>query len=338
MSKVSHHFDDLSQLGAIDWTSVIKDLILFGLIEIAECLRSEKPVQAKRYDKSGECYSPYVKGAVAYQFKRKFYGTKNMCAIYAQMRTELEEVKKRLVIAENLLNLLLKQEDIANKENDKGEEGDDGEEVEGLWEEEPRTEKKREVVYINEHGGSIIRSHVHDLLINQMIVDDIIDDGQEFLINNWREHPERYHKCLISSIMIVGMCITSPSPFHELASTAGSQIFEENSDKEKKEFRFLFTIINLDNAYWHLVVVDMEKKVLMHLNSIKCNAKYKASARKWQKIINPMFHIFCDKKEVMKRDMVETDECPSQPSGSLDCSLCYLKYMNFLARKDMLDH
>ncbi|KAG1366835.1 hypothetical protein COCNU_13G006250 [Cocos nucifera] len=31
---------------------------------------------------------------------------------------------------------------------------------------------KREVVYINEHGGSIIMSHVHDLLINQMIVDD----------------------------------------------------------------------------------------------------------------------------------------------------------------------
>lgn len=65
------------------------------------------------------------------------------CATCAQMRTELEEVKKRLVIAENLLNLLLKQGDIANKEKDEGEEGDDGEEVEDLWEEEPRTEKKR---------------------------------------------------------------------------------------------------------------------------------------------------------------------------------------------------
>lgn len=132
--------------------------------------------------------------------------------------------------------------------------------------------------------------------------------------------------------------MTSPSPFHELAGTAGSQIFEGVSDKEKEEFRFLFSIINSDNAHWHLVAVDMEKKVLIHLNSIKRNAKYKASARKWQKIIGPMFHIFCDNEEVMKWDMVENDECPSQPSGSLDCGLYCLKYMDFLARKDKPDH
>lgn len=45
------YLDDLSQLGAIDWASAIKDLILSGLPEIAECLRSGKPVQAKRCDK-----------------------------------------------------------------------------------------------------------------------------------------------------------------------------------------------------------------------------------------------------------------------------------------------
>ena len=78
--------------------------------------------------------------------------------------------------------------------------------------------------------------------------------------------------------------MTSPSPFHELTGMIGSQIFDKVSDEEKQEFRFLFTIINLDNVYWHRVVVDMEKKGLMHLNSIKCNAKYKASAKKWQKL------------------------------------------------------
>ncbi|EHA8591583.1 hypothetical protein COCNU_scaffold083562G000040 [Cocos nucifera] len=152
------YLDDLSQLRAIDWASAIEDLILFGFSEIAECLRSEKSVQAKRCDKDrrqpilfGCSTALLVEDAILptseeqwlISPKENYAESKICCTTCVQMRTELEEVKKRLVIAENLLNLLLKQEDIANKEKDEEEEGDDGEEVEGLWEEEPRMEKKR---------------------------------------------------------------------------------------------------------------------------------------------------------------------------------------------------
>lgn len=137
--------------------------------------------------------------------------------------------------------------------------------------------------------------------------------------------------------MTAGMCMTSPLSVHELAGTAGNMIFNGLANGEK-EFRFLFAIINSGNSHWHLVATDMERKVFMHLNSIKRNAKYKSNAKKWQNIVGPMFHIYCNNNDVMKWPMEENVDCPSQPSGSLDCGLYCLKYMKFLARRDKPDH
>ncbi|KAG1348047.1 hypothetical protein COCNU_06G018760 [Cocos nucifera] len=64
------------------------------------------------------------------------------------------------------------------------------------------------------------------------------------------------------------------------------------------------------------------------------NAKYKASARKWHKILGAMFHIYRDNAEVDEWNMEEDEDYPSQPLGSLDCGLYRLKYMDYLARKD----
>ena len=138
--------------------------------------------------------------------------------------------------------------------------------------------------------------------------------------------------------MTVGLCMTSPASAHELAGMAGSMIFDGLDDEERKDFRFLFSIIKSDNSHWHLVAIDMERKVFMHLNSIKRNAKYKSNAKKWQKIVGSMLHIYYDKEEAMKWAMEKNIECPSQPAGSLDYGLYCLKYMDFLARKDKPDH
>lgn len=127
------------------------------------------------------------------------------------------------------------------------------------------------------------------------------------------------------------MCIDSQSPYQELAGMAGSMIFYSISDDDKKEMAFLFTIINTNNIYWHLVVVDLWCKQVIRLNSIKYNVKYKASARKWHKIFGAMFHIYCDNAEVMKWKMEKGDICPSQPNNFLNYGLYYLKYMNHLA-------
>ena len=94
------------------------------------------------------------------------------------------------------------------------------------------------------------------------------------------------------------MCLTSVSSLHELVGTVGAIIFDGLSDEDKKDFQFLFTIINSDNSYWHLVVVDMQKKIFMHLNSLKRNVRYKANAKNWQKLLGLMCHIYCDNEEV----------------------------------------
>ena len=81
-------------------------------------------------------------------------------------------------------------------------------------------------------------------------------------------------------------------------------------------------------------MVDIQKKALMHLNSIKYNSKYKTNAKKWQKVFGLMFHIYYDNEEMKNWSMLENAECPSQPVGSLDYGLYCLKYIEFLARRD----
>ncbi|EHA8586776.1 hypothetical protein COCNU_scaffold000920G000010 [Cocos nucifera] len=158
--------------------------------------------------------------------------------------------------------------------------------------------RRSEIVFNNAEGGNITRSNLHDLLFAWMIIDDIIDAGQDFLHKKWRKQPDLYHKCIVALIMTVDMCIQSTATHYELASTIGEFIFGGVSDDDKKKFRPLFSIINIDNVHWHLVVMDMDAKKVIHLNSIKRNAKYKASAKKWHKILGAIFHIYCDNAEV----------------------------------------
>ena len=98
--------------------------------------------------------------------------------------------------------------------------------------------------------------------------------------------------------MIADICITSNSPIQELANMASGMIFNIVSDEEKYDFRFFFSIINIKNMYWHLLVLNMQWKFI-HLNSLKQNAKQKASARKWQQIVGSIMYIYYDNAELI---------------------------------------
>ncbi|KAG1334204.1 hypothetical protein COCNU_03G003230 [Cocos nucifera] len=154
-----------------------------------------------------------------------------------------------------------------------------------------------EVVFNNAEGGSIMRSNIYGLLFARMISDDSESD--------------LYHKCIIAPIMIAYIYIQSSAPHHELVDMVGEFIFSRVSDDEKKEFRILFNIIDIENVNWHLMVMDMERKKIIHLNSIKYSAKYKANARKWHKILSAMFHIYCDNVEMSEWNMEEDEDHPS---------------------------
>ncbi|KAG1339223.1 hypothetical protein COCNU_04G015290 [Cocos nucifera] len=162
----------------------------------------------------------------------------------------------------------------------------------------------------------------------------IIDADQDFLRKKSKKRSDLYDKYTVAPVMTAGMCIQSTSIHHALVGMAREFIFGGVSDDDKKKFRLLFSIINTENVHWHLLVMDMDAKKIIHLNFIKRNAKYKASARKWHKILGAMFHIYYDNAKVDEWNVEEDEDCPSQPPGSLDCGIYCLKYMDFFARKD----
>ncbi|KAG1354861.1 hypothetical protein COCNU_07G009730 [Cocos nucifera] len=120
--------DDLSQFGSFAWAVFIKNLMVEVLSEIVDYMRSGEPRKAKRVDKKRRqptllgCSTAFMEHwllSCIEDRKKSTHSTDEAtleepilvgCAMYAQLRIKIEELRNKILIYDKLLNFLIRKE------------------------------------------------------------------------------------------------------------------------------------------------------------------------------------------------------------------------------------